>query len=85
MDIPLIPDFNNYKDRNKWIFDHAQYFTIVRRGYKTEERHTYDDAVKLAQWTVKLNPDARLLIYAVAAGHGTLAATVSSKGVKVCE
>lgn len=88
MDMPFIPEFSDYKARNEWIKDHAQYFTVIRRWqrrYLREERHTYDEAIKFAEWVVKLNPDARLLIYAVALSHDTLVATVSSDGVKCHE
>lgn len=85
MDMPFIPEFSNYRERNQWIRDHAQYWTIIlrkdRRNYRAE-RHSLDESIALANQVLQIYPHKSLLIYAVAAGHDTLAATVSTAGVK---
>jgi hypothetical protein len=83
--MPFIPEFNNYKERNKWIVDNAQYFTIILkkdRKYLRSERHTFDEAVALANQVLDQYPHARLMVYAVAGGHETLTATVSTDRIK---
>ena len=83
--MPFIPEFREAKERNKWIRDNAQYFTVIRRQdrrYERDEVYTFDEAVTLASNRIKRIPDLRFLIYAVAAGHDALVATVSSDGVK---
>lgn len=80
-----IPDFFDAKARHKWIRDHANYFTAIRRkdrSYLREERPSFDEAVAYAQRQLKRVPDARFMIYAVYGQSDALVATVSADGVK---
>jgi hypothetical protein len=82
--MPFIPEFKHYKERNKWIVDHAQFFTIILkrdRKYLRSERYTFEEAVALANQVLEQYPHVRLMVYAVAGGHDTLTATVSTDGV----
>lgn len=83
--MPFIPEFREAAERNRWIITNAQYFTVIRRknrSYLREECATMDEAEALAKRMLRDDPNARFLIYAVALGHDTLAATVSTDGVK---
>lgn len=86
---PYIPEFTQYKDRNKWIIENAAYFTVIRRykrRYQREERATLETAIELAQKLVQQDNTARFLIYGVSHdNHDALAATVSSEGIKYHE
>lgn len=81
---PFIPEFSQYKERNKWIFENATYFTVIRRkhrAYLREEQPSYDDAVKYAKKQLEREPDSRFLIYAITGWHDALVATVSKDSV----
>jgi hypothetical protein len=83
---PYIPEFSHYKERNKWIVDNAQYFTVILRrdlrNYRAE-RFTLEEAIALANQVLEQYPHASPMIYAVAGGHDTLTATVSKeKGIQ---
>lgn len=83
--MPFIPEFREAKARNQWIFDHADYFTLYRRkgrSVEKEEHPSFDEAVARAKTLIQRNADARYLIYAVFNNNDTLAATVSSDGVR---
>ena len=85
MTMPYIPEFREAAARNKWIVEHATYFTIIRRQkrqYLREEKPSFEAAEKVAQRIVKRDATARLLIYAVAGIHDALTATVSVDGTK---
>jgi hypothetical protein len=80
MDMPFLPEFSSYRERNKWIVENAQYFTIIMRHQRSNrraERSTFDEAVSLANQVLEQYPEKHLMIYAVAGGHDTLTATVS--------
>jgi hypothetical protein len=82
---PFIPEFSHYKERNKWIVDNAQYYSIIlkRNGeYLRSERNTFEEAIVLANLVLEQHPHARLMVYAVVGGHDTLTATVSTDGVQ---
>ena len=82
--MPFIPEFTSYKERNKWIVDHAQYFSIILKRnskYLRSERDTFEEAVALANLVLEQYPHTRLMVYAVAGGHDTLTATVSTDGI----
>ncbi len=85
-EMPFIPEFTKAEDRNKWIKDNAQYFTVIRkrkRRYERDECWTLEEAVQLAQRRLAKDPYMQpLLIYAVAGGHDALAATVHPDGVR---
>lgn len=79
-EMPFIGEFSSYKERNKWIVENAQYFTIImrhQRSNKRAERDTFEEAVALANRVLEQYPEKHLMIYAVAGGHDTLTATVS--------
>lgn len=83
--MPFIPEFTEYKARNKWIFDNADYFTIYRRKGRSVEKEQYpsfDEAVARAQQLIQRHPDMRYLVYAIVGIHDALVATVSSDGIK---
>ena len=83
---PYIPEFTQYKDRNKWIIENAEYFTVIRRHKNSilrEERESLESAIALAQKWVQRDHDARFLIYGVTHdNHDALACTVSIDGIK---
>jgi len=85
-DVPFIPEFSKAEERNKWIKDNAQYFTVIRkrlRRYERDECWSLAEAVQLAQRRLERDPGKQpLLIYAVAGGHDALAATVHPDGVR---
>ena len=84
--MPLIPEFSEYKQRNKWIKENADYFTVVRRRNRRYERYTapsFEEATALAQKYLRGDTEnTRWMIYAVAGIHDTLVATVSAEGIK---
>jgi hypothetical protein len=82
---PFIPEFSRAEERNKWIVDHAQFFTTIfrrQRRYERQEHFTFEAAITKAKQLVGQAPTGRVLIYAVAGGHDALAATVSAEEVK---
>lgn len=83
-EMPFIPEFREYRERNKWIRDHATYFTVIRRRNRSnlrEERPTLGEAEALAKEHIADDANVRCLIYAISGIHDTLVATVSAKGV----
>ncbi len=85
-EMSFIPEFSKADDRNQWIKDNAQYWTVIRkrkRRYERDECWSLEDAIKLAQRRLAKDPYMQpLLIYAVAGGHDALAATVHPDGVR---
>lgn len=84
-EMPFIPEFKEAKERNKWIVDHAEYFTVIRRKNRRnirDECATLVKAIERAQELILEDNSIRCLIYAVAGIHDTLAATISAEGVK---
>ena len=82
--MPYIPEFSGYKERNKWLFDNATYFTLFMRKNRTilkEEHRTWDEVEARAKKLVERKPDSRFLIYAVYGQSDTLVATISKDGV----
>lgn len=62
-------DFKSEKERQKWVIDNAQYFTVVRfhnRRYERHEVKTLPEARALAHTLIGQYPGSRWLIYAVA-------------------
>jgi hypothetical protein len=88
-EMSFIPEFSKAEERNKWIKDNAQFWTVIRkrkRRYERDECWSLDEAVQLAQRRLERDPLKQpLLIYAVAGGHDTLAATVHPDGVRAVE
>lgn len=65
--------FKSEKERQQWVIDHADYFTVVRfknRSYihaaAPNEVKTLAEAETLATKLVATHPDSRWMIYAVA-------------------
>ncbi len=78
-EVPFIPEFSKADERNKWILENSQYFTVIckrNRRYDRDECWSLEEAINLAQRRLLRDPLHPLLIYAVAGGHDTLAATV---------
>ena len=84
--MPYIPEFSGYKERNKWLFDNATYFTLFMRKNRTilkEEHRTWDEVEARAKKLVERNRHCDWsIIYAVCGIHDTLVATVSVDGTK---
>lgn len=84
-DMPFIPEFQRAEERNQWIKDHAQYWTVIyrlNRKNQREECWSFAEAVERAKSLVKNAPTGQLMIYAVAGGHDALAATVNAEGIR---
>lgn len=72
-------NFTTEAERQKWITDHADYFTIVRRVKLQNIRHTSDSllgARETARELIAQQPGTRWLIYAVYRNHDTYVETV---------
>jgi hypothetical protein len=75
---PMPVHFRNADERDRWITDNADYFTVIRRqNLKTirNEAPDLETARKLALGIIKDNPKVRLIIYAV---HGQMSAYVKT-------
>lgn len=62
-------DFSSEKERHQWIVDNADYYTLVRfrnRRYERLEFATLAEAEEAGAKAIKEDPDAKLMIYAVA-------------------
>jgi len=85
-DVPFIPEFTKADERNKWIKDYAQFFTVIRRRnrrYERDECWSLEEATQLAQKRLAHDELKQpLLIYAVAGGHDALVATVYAEGIR---
>lgn len=86
--MPFFPEFSDAKARNKWIKQHANYFTVVRRVFRSYERTevpSFDEAIKTAKNLINRDESKRYLIYAVYDIHDALVATVTRDKVVVHE
>lgn len=66
-----MPDFKSSQERDKWMVDHADYFTVGRRSkgrYERFELPTLPEAEKLAGRMAN-EAKAPYMIYAVAGIH----------------
>ena len=87
-EMPFIPEFREAKERNLWIKENADYFTVTRRrrsSYLREEKPSLEEAIAFANRLVERDSEFRCLIYAVYNIHDTLVATVSKDGAKYHE
>lgn len=76
-----MPEFKSEPERQKWITDNAEMFTVIRRQNRRnirQEFNTLADAEHYAREVAVSNRDARLLIYAVYGVHDTYVKTVAS-------
>lgn len=81
--MPFLPEFSGYKERNKWLFENAGYFTLYMRKGRSilkEEHPTWDVVEQRAKKLIERKSDSRFLIYAVYGIHDTLVATISKDG-----
>lgn len=79
-DEKMVPDFKSEPERQKWIIENANYFTIVRlknRKYIRYETETLAGAHIVASGLVRDNPGTRWMIYAVHDQSDTYVCTVS--------
>lgn len=77
-----MPDFKRSEERDRWITEHAEYFTVIRVDRKRSERHstpTLAQAEALASERLKENPEGRFLIYAVYSIHDCFVKSVMKK------
>lgn len=75
-----MPDFSTEKERQQWIIDNADYFSLIlRRDGKNNraEFPTLADAENGALRLLELDPTARFLIYAVSGVSDVYVKTVS--------
>lgn len=72
--------FNSEKEKQRWVIENANYFTVVRfinRSYVRNEVSTLPEAEALASKLVKEYPGSRWLIYAVAEHINTFVKVIS--------
>lgn len=65
-------NFISSQERDKWIIENADYFTVIRRQNRRNQRfecQTLKNAIDTAESMVAADPEARFLIYAVAGIH----------------
>lgn len=77
-----MPDFVNEKDRQQWLIDNAEYFTVIRRRALKNQRiecPSLAEAEQVAEKWVKADPQARLLLYAVSGVHDVFVKSVLAK------
>jgi len=77
----LIPDFKTEPQRQHWLTENAEYFTVVRRHHGRYERHeapTLEKAKLCARQLAVSHPGTRWMIYAVVQRHDTYVCTVTS-------
>lgn len=77
-----MPDFESEKERQQWIINNADYFTVVRRRNLKNERLEFKSLSEAEAGARKLlvdNPDARYLIYAVAGIHDTFVKVIAKE------
>lgn len=84
---PMPVDFPNADTRDKWIADNATYFTVMlrrNRRYVRTELADLKTAEQVARDAVALEPDMRLIIYAVydPTGASPLSAYVKTISIK---
>ena len=68
-------------ERQQWLIEQAQYFTVIRRmdyRYHRVEFPTLPEALAMAKLVVGVDPAARLLIYAVNGNSDTYVCTVDN-------
>lgn len=90
---PMPLEFKNADQRDKWITDNADYFTVIQRKnrqYKRIESPNLPAAEKEAHKILAGDPEARLLIYAVydparVGSSGALSAYVKTMAFKDME
>lgn len=78
-----IPDFNSSEERSKWIVDHADYFTVIRRVNRCYERYE-EPTLAAAEGKAKslvAKHGGRFMLYAVYSAYDTYVATVSEDGI----
>lgn len=74
-----LPEFTSEPERQRWIIDHAEYFTCVRfrnRKYEREEAPNLEKAQDMANTMVKNEPQFSVMIYAVYGGRDTFVRAV---------
>ena len=77
-------NFESANDRNAWIIQHADYFTVCRfidRKRERLEAKTLEEARDIAKILLKQNPKP-CLIYAVQGIHDTYVEMVKPKGTQ---
>ena len=77
-------DFQTAKERDQWILDHSEYFTVVRhlgprRGYERHEVKTLPEAIEMAGRMAK-QAGRPYLIYAVAGRRDAIICYVDQEG-----
>lgn len=75
-----VPDFRTYQERDAWIRDHSDYFTVVRylgprRGYERHEVKSLEAAEVLAR-RMSNESGVPYLIYAVNGISDALVTTI---------
>ena len=77
-------DFESIKERDRWIADHAEYWTVVRylgprRGYERHETKTMDQAIEMAGRMAK-QAGTNYLVYAVAGTRDAMVCFIDPEG-----
>ena len=79
-------DFETAKERNQWIADHADYYTVVRqlgprRGYERHEVKTLAEAIEMAG-RMAGQAGKPYLIYGVAGTRDAMICFIDQEGNK---
>lgn len=75
-------NFSSIAERDKWITDNADYFSVIRRlnrHYSRYEFPTLAEAEAGAERMTSNDPEARYLIYAVAGRSDCWVKTITQK------